>query len=802
MSARWGVVGCAALLLLGACSRSGSSHDPLAARVATTDSLINALRAAGRYEEALAFARERAQLLQPSTLPAWRRADADRETATLERITSLPDSARRLLADADRASPIIADRARQGDGSALALAERQLAVRTKLLGRDHLETTRSLSTVARIASETGETARARRLDREALEIRLRLLGERHPETAESLDQLGRGAKSADARDEAASLYARAYALRSQLFGEDSPEATATLMNIANLHRLQNRRAEAMREFRRVLALRRRALGRVHDDVAGTLTAMALTHTMAGEWREAEPLLREAVAIRRQLGVGGREGLALSLGTQGMALRHLRRYAEAESALAESAALQDEVRAALPNRRGAASFGLSAYWQLAAAQLEQGKDSTAWRSLEYAYSRSLLDALVARGAVDPATMQRGLLERVQRALSQDAALIGWLDVKRGAGWEEFPFWCYAIRRTGPVRWHRVDAGAGVPEDWAGRPLHRLRNSLRAAADWPARVTDTSDVARRAALVYRLRVAPLEADLEGVRELLVVSPDFMRGVPLESLRDDRGRLLADRFAVTYVSSSLLFTWEQERPPPARRPHAWRALLVGDPMHPEEPRAALTASGDEVRRIAAHFATSTVLTGAEATESRMRSMAQSGALARFDLVHFATHAAIDPDWSEHSALILARGPSDTARSIASAIVAADGRLTAGEIAQDWRLEADLVSLAGCRTALGHETRTEGFLGLDDALFVAGARSLLVSLWDVDDVATALLMERFYSNLAGADPSSPHVPSSRARALQEARRWVRLWRGPDGTNPFGHPAYWAGIVLVGDPG
>ena len=67
-------------------------------------------------------------------------------------------------------------------------------------------------------------------------------------------------------------------------------------------------------------------------------------------------------------------------------------------------------------------------------------------------------------------------------------------------------------------------------------------------------------------------------------------------------------------------------------------------------------------------------------------------------------------------------------------------DGRLTAAEVLRDWKLDADLVTLSACETALGKFSGGEGFVGFSQALFVAGARCVLLSNWKVDDQVTAV--------------------------------------------------------------
>lgn len=156
--------------------------------------------------------------------------------------------------------------------------------------------------------------------------------------------------------------------------------------------------------------------------------------------------------------------------------------------------------------------------------------------------------------------------------------------------------------------------------------------------------------------------------------------------------------------------------------------------------------------------------------------------------------------------------------------------GRLTAAAISK-WQLDADLVTLSACETALGKEAGGEGFLGFAQVLFQAGAHALVLSRWKGDDAATALLMLRFYENLLGKRPEL-NAPLGRAAALREAQSWLRDLprseaeqrsaqlaggevRGtvnppkpvapvsvvPAGDRPYAHPYYWSAFMLLGDP-
>jgi CHAT domain-containing protein/Flp pilus assembly protein TadD len=210
---------------------------------------------------------------------------------------------------------------------------------------------------------------------------------------------------------------------------------------------------------------------------------------------------------------------------------------------------------------------------------------------------------------------------------------------------------------------------------------------------------------------------------------------------------------------------------------------------------------------------------LLGSDANEQRLDRLAQTKKLATFRYVHLATHAKPDLNGGLQSFLALAPA---TGASTGDEFALPYGRLTAEHILRDWKMDADLVTLSACETGLGKQSGGEGYVGFAQALFLAGGRSLVLSLWPVDDTATALLMTRFYQNLLGRRPGLTQ-PMPKAAALAEAKRWLRGLtsedvarldrelpgtRGsataapPTETHPYAHPNYWASFILVGDPG
>ncbi|HEY4565562.1 MAG TPA: CHAT domain-containing protein, partial [Thermoanaerobaculia bacterium] len=155
-------------------------------------------------------------------------------------------------------------------------------------------------------------------------------------------------------------------------------------------------------------------------------------------------------------------------------------------------------------------------------------------------------------------------------------------------------------------------------------------------------------------------------------------------------------------------------------------------------------------------------------------------SGKLAGYRIVHLATHGELDTEHPELSKLVFSQ-VDEHGRPRGE-----DGFVWAHEI-YGLRLPADLVVLSACSTALGQEIRGEGLVGLTRGFQYAGARAVLVSLWEVDDEATAELMKVFYRGML--EHGQP--PATALRAAQETLRRQPGWEAP---------YYWAGFVLQGD--
>ena len=153
------------------------------------------------------------------------------------------------------------------------------------------------------------------------------------------------------------------------------------------------------------------------------------------------------------------------------------------------------------------------------------------------------------------------------------------------------------------------------------------------------------------------------------------------------------------------------------------------------------------------------------------------KSGQLANYKVLHFATHGFVNSEKPELSGLLLARDSTG----------GEDGILYSGEI-YNLKLNADLVVLSACETGLGKIQKGEGIIGLTRALLYAGARNIIVSLWQVADESTSDLMVDFYKDILAGKGGLSY-----SKALRNAK--LKLISG----GKYAHPLFWSPFILIG---
>ncbi|MFN6964644.1 MAG: CHAT domain-containing protein [Pyrinomonadaceae bacterium] len=253
------------------------------------------------------------------------------------------------------------------------------------------------------------------------------------------------------------------------------------------------------------------------------------------------------------------------------------------------------------------------------------------------------------------------------------------------------------------------------------------------------------------IYEMLVAPLEPAL-GERDLLVVPAASLHYIPFPALRRGDGEYLIERRSLRLAPSAAVWMRLDER---QRRPALGeKALFVGCADD------AIPLAETEAAHLSKAFAGSDLLAGGAATVASVERL-----VPRASLLHFACHGQFRVDNPMFSNLRLA-----------------DGWITVNDLARQ-RIAAELVTLSGCETGLSEVFAGEELLGLARGFLSAGASSLVVSLWTVNDASTERLMKLFYRGLQrGLAP---------AASLREAQHeFIRRDE---------HPYFWSPFVAIG---
>ena len=159
--------------------------------------------------------------------------------------------------------------------------------------------------------------------------------------------------------------------------------------------------------------------------------------------------------------------------------------------------------------------------------------------------------------------------------------------------------------------------------------------------------------------------------------------------------------------------------------------------------------------------------------------------GRLSQYGVIHFSAHGYLNENRPRFSGIVLS---SPQVSPVGQATSTEDGLLSAYEIF-NLKLNAELVTLSACETGLGKEIKGEGMIGLTRAFMYAGAPSVMVSLWNVDDESSADLMIGFYRHWRGA----ANGKLSKAEAL----RLAQLEAIEQSSSAY----FWAPFILVGKP-
>ena len=701
---------------------------------------------------------------------------------------------------------------------------RALQIYEKALGPDHPSTATSINNLGELYRSQGAYSKAEPLYLRALAIREKALGTDHPDTAQSLNNLAALYDSQGAYAKAEPLFLRALAINEKALGPNHPDTARSLNNLALMYDSQGAYAKAETLYLRALAIREKALGPDHPDTATSFNNLAGLYYRQGAYAKAETLYRRGIGIQslflqgqlpllpqaaRRAQVQALEadwektfsGAERSASAAELALfSRLNRYGlllEIEQRQAQLARAQGAPQN-LANQIAALTTRLANATTSAAQRQELGKRR---EELEKDFFR-LLPSLKPQ-LLEPAQVARllptgAVLVEFQRYRPFDGRQ------KPGQQWGAPHYLALVLTPAGTTG--AVDLGPAAALD----PLIAL-----ALKESQARGMDPTNLWRQ--VNSKVFPAALLQLLAGAKQWILAPDGELNRIPYAALPDpqDPRRRLSDSVALRLVSSGRSLLPQS----PANNSAATRPLVLADPdFGPAPPNSSgwkrLPATAKEGRTISKLVqadlyeqaaATTTVLTNAK--NPRLVHVASNSYY--YDPTDAATPAggmgsaiaglpASLEDAMLNSGIVLAganrslrpdRTPAASPSS--SQNNTDDGYLTAKEAAQLQLRGTELVVLSASDTASGQHQSGEGLFGLQRALSVAGARTTLLSLWKVDDDATAYFMERYYSLLKQG--------KGRMEALLAVQNEFR-------TNPpvgaWEDFRYWAAWQLVGETG
>lgn len=289
------------------------------------------------------------------------------------------------------------------------------------------------------------------------------------------------------------------------------------------------------------------------------------------------------------------------------------------------------------------------------------------------------------------------------------------------------------------------------------------------------------------LYDMLIKPIDQYLPKEKDevITIVPHDVLFCIPFSALMADNGDYLIERHTLSYAPAiGVLRATQKLREQADQMPH--KLLAFGNPITKRiEFLGTLPYAEKEVKHIASLYppTQSTIEIGDAATKSKFTELAPNASE-----IHLATHGLVDEEHPMKSAVVLA--PTDTD----------DGILSVRDILTLKNLKARIVVLSACQTGRGKITG-DGVVGLSRAFIIAGAPSVLVSQWNVDDIMTDYQMEKFYRFYLNG--------SGRARALRDAQLATIKYMetGPDGQQIAhspgqirANPRYWAAFQLIGE--
>jgi len=722
-----------------------------------------------------------------------------------------------------------------------------LAIREKVLGKEHPDVAESLDNLAALYYSQGRYSEAEPLYKKALAINEKVLGKEHPHIATSLNNLAALYYSQGRYSEAEPIYKRALAIRERVLGKEHPDVATNLNKLALLFVATGRREKAFPLMQRTLSIDEKVV----DDVFKTSSEKQKFEFLATVQYKYEIFINLIVGELRENPDALTAGLDAVLRRKGIVLEAISRERDlilksAKPEVRRTYKKLYDISSLLASLTlaGPGKMKMEKYRQRLNElrdEREKLEKKLTEMSAEYNSKKRtrLADCKKVAAKLPPGSV---LVEYIDiRSFNFKARK-----------WGESEYYAFVLPSSKDVPSGKtlcprlISLGKSSHID---RAVNEFRKSIsRTRILWQDRILDESEAEKRLAKkgkrLFDLVIAPIKKAV-GKSKTLYIAPDGdLNLIPFDALQDETGHYLIEKYRINYLSCGRdLIGFEH------KTANNGETLIIADPDYDMSGSDRVSAS----KGILSGKKLVAIRGGARSTDlslkkwrrlpgtrkeakgikkilvkEKVKEYTDKSALEEIvkgagspRRIHIATHGFFLDDQDDLELLKAGtRGGGFNSRGgafsripikienplLRSGLVFAganklgeeklpkgceDGILTALEISGIPLHGTDLVVLSACETGVGKTRRGEGVFGLRRAFQLAGARTVVMSLWSVPDKQTQELMIDYYGRLKKGE--------SKSDALRNARLAMMKSRGKK--LGAAHPFFWASFISVGEP-
>jgi len=708
---------------------------------------------------------------------------------------------------------------------AMVLNEKILEMRIEVLGDKHPDTIASRVNLAVDFFERDRFKESAALNEKAFAQCREVLGERHQYTIKAMQNLARDYRGLGRLKEAVSLHEKALALRQETLGVNQSLILSGMSELAKDYLAQNELGKAVPLYRSLidgLEGVRKEFGILYDDSKQAWFAQQVTtykdalflfnkQGLVGEaFRLSELSKARLLLDRYTIRIANESGIINSEESEKIKLWQIQLAAFDHQIGQASSAQQQDLRIRLETDRNAANQAYQAFQQGLRERYPKYKQFSEVNIVDVNHGKSLLPAnsifisyvqhekrllaFILQPHNGLNVVDFGELPKISTMIADYQRMLSYSTIEDMQA-DEYYLW-------------NTDDGLYMISEGRNKPEHAI-----------AAVKDNQGLNRSrqvmADYLGAQLIEPLGSYLDGKKKWIISPDGALTVVPFETLTY-KGQAAVVSADISYIQSLSMLSLLANRDNNSQAGNNRKTLLaIGNPLYSENGEnnsqrgqrsikdtinnslsrgetlsgksidltsltwENLNYSADEVRRVVSLFPqlqTSSYLKE-DATEAKLQELNKDGILSQFRYILFSTHGIFIPESPLLSAIVLGQknNPPGT-----------DGYITVGKW-PGYNLNSDMVFLAACETGLGKSIEGEGIVGLPFALYMAGNKNTVMTLWKVNDSGTADFSVKFFEKIkSGQDQIS---------AINEVKR--EMLKGENAT--YRSPYIWAPFILYG---